>query len=91
MKYINLENMSELIGYSKEHFCRQFKKYTGMSFLKYLTNLRTVHAKNLLDNGEYAVTQICYECGFGCLRSFSRAFKEKYGCTPQNYKYQKMS
>ena len=33
---IDLEEVSKTVGYSKEHFCRQFKRYTGMSFLKYL-------------------------------------------------------
>ena len=88
---INLEIISGQVGYSKEHFCRQFKKYTGMSYLKYLTGLRLAYARNLLDDQEYTVTQVCYECGFGCLRSFNRAFKEKYGCTPQSYKHQKLS
>lgn len=88
---INLKSISEYVGYSQEHFCRIFKKYTGVSFLSYLTELRVTYAKHLLDNRGITVTQACYECGFGCLRSFHRAFKKKYGFSPRMNKNQKMS
>jgi len=81
---ISLKNVSEYTGYSQEHFCRQFKKYMGVSFVSYLTDIRVTYAKHLLENREITVTQACYECGFGCLRSFRRAFKNKYGCSPRN-------
>ena len=58
VKYINtgfkrrldLEEVSRAVGYSKEHFCRQFKQYTGMSFLEYLSHVRVVHGRNLIVN-----------------------------------------
>lgn len=80
---INLNSVSEYVGFSREHFSRQFKKYVGIGFLCYLTDLRVTYAKHLLDNQEITVTQACYECGFGCLRSFRRAFKKKYGHSPK--------
>ncbi len=88
---ISLKSVSEYAGYSQEYFCRQFKKYVGVSFLNYLTELRVTYAKHLLDNQEITVTNACYECGFQCLRSFNRAFKKKYGYSPKINKNQKMS
>jgi len=89
-KDINLKTVSEYIGYSQEHFSRQFKKYTGTGFFDYLTELRLTYAKHLLNKREMTITQICYESGFGCMQSFRRAFKKKYGASPKMFQNQKM-
>lgn len=89
-KNINLKIVSEYAGYSQEHFSRQFKKYMGIGFSDYLTELQLTHAKHLLNKQEMTITQICYECGFGCMQSFRRAFKKKYGASPKMFQNQKM-
>lgn len=99
VKYINtnfkrkldLEEVSKIVGYSKEHFCRQFKRYTGMSFLEYLSHVRVVYGRNLIVNNGLSATEACFECGFGSLRSFNRVFAEKYGCSPKKYAHQYLS
>ena len=88
---ITLTDVSDLVGYSPEHFSRRFKEHTGKNFVRYLTDIRLSYAKNLLLKQGITVTQACYECGFGCLRNFSRAFKAKYGMSARQYKNQKMS
>ncbi len=88
---IDLKTVSEAVGYSKEHFCRQFKRYTGMNFLEYLSGVRAHHAKNLLVDGGFTVTEVCYECGFGCMKSMNRVFLKKYGCSPKRYINQYLS
>ena len=90
-KKINLQSVAEIANYSPEHFSRQFKKYTGMGFNQYLTNVRLSHAKNMLLNNDISITQVCYESGFGSLRSLDRAFKNKFNCSPKNYKNQNLS
>lgn len=86
--HIDLAAMCEKTHYSAEHFCRQFKKYTKMTFIEYLTDVRITHARNLLMSKSMPMTQLSYECGFGDVKSFNRAFKKKYGCTPKEYKKQ---
>ena len=89
-KNINLNVISKYAGYSQEHFSRQFKKYMGIGFSDYLTELQLTYAKHLLNKQEMTITQICYECGFGCVQSFRRAFKKKYGVSPKMFQNQKM-
>lgn len=88
---IDLQSVAEIANYSPEHFSRQFKKYTGLGFNQYLTNVRLSHAKNLLINKDISITQVCYESGFGSLRSLDRAFKNKFNCSPKKYKNQNLS
>lgn len=90
-KNIDLQMISEKCNYSPAYFSRQFKKYTGMGFVEYLTDIRVSHAKNLLMNKDITITQLSYECGFGSLRSLNRAFLNKYGCSPKEYKRQNLS
>ena len=89
-KNINLNVISKYAGYSQEHFSRQFTKYMGIGFSDYLTELQLTYAKHLLNKQEMTITQICYECGFGCVQSFRRAFKKKYGVSPKMFQNQKM-
>lgn len=88
---IDLKSISEKCNYSTTYMSRQFKKFVGMGFVEYLTDVRAFHAKNLLINSDITVTQIAYECGFGSLRSLNRAFLKKYGCSPNVYKRQNLS
>ena len=90
-KNISLKNVAEIACYSPEYFCRQFRKITGKSFVEYVTDIRALHAKNLLSNTDMTVTEVCYESGFGSIRSLDRAFWKKYGCTPKEYKKQNLS
>lgn len=85
-KNLGLKALSEKFGYSEAHFCRLFKKLTGKTFVEYLTNVRVMYAKNLLLGKDYTVTQICYESGFGSIRSLNRAFRDKYGCSLTEYR-----
>lgn len=82
---LTLEIVSEQCRYSPSYFCKQFKQYTGKSFVEYLTDLRIKHAKNMLINQKISVTQISYECGFGSTRNLHRIFRKKYGCSPGEY------
>lgn len=82
---LTLEEVAQKCRYSTAHFCKQFKKYTGKSFVEYLTDLRIKHARNMLISQKLSVTQISYECGFGSVRSLNRIFREKYGCSPSEY------
>lgn len=70
---------------SKTHFCRLFKKSTGMTFMDYLTFYRINRAERMLRTSD-SITEVAHECGFGSLSSFIRNFKRFKKCTPSTYK-----
>lgn len=86
---ITLDEVSEKCGYSNSHFCRQFKKTTGKSFVEYLNNIRVIHAKNLLATTDMSITDISYDCGFGSVRNLNREFLKRCGCSPNEYRKSK--
>lgn len=70
---------------SVTHFCRLFKKSTGMTFNEYLTFYRINRAEKMM-NSSRKIIDISNECGFGSLSSFLRNFKKYKQCTPSLYK-----
>ena len=68
---------------SEVNFRRLFKEYTGMSPIDYRNDLRLKNAKNMLQSGEYNVTEAATASGFSNLSFFIRLYKKKYGHTPK--------
>ena len=84
---ITLDTISSHVGFSKYHFIRLFKEYTGMTFYEYLTNKRIQHAKELLKSN-MGITEIAFSCGFNNQTSFCRTFKKVVGFPPTEYRQQ---
>lgn len=83
---ITLEDISKELHISKNYLCSLFKKYTGVSFCKYLNTLKTNMAKKLLDENKKSLEYISYECGFSSQAHFSLTFKKYTGITPGEYR-----
>lgn len=83
---LSLDAMAKNAGFSKYHFCRLFKEFTGTTFHDYLTNSRILWAKNLLGDSSISITEISMRSGFNSLSTFNRIFREQLGCTPSEYR-----
>ncbi len=83
---IQLEDMADMCGFSKEYFCRFFKQHMGVTFLRYLGEVRIAHAGRLLTTSDISISDAMAECGFTNQTIFNRLFKEIYGMTPREAK-----
>ena len=83
---IPLEKAAEIAGFSKYHFARVFKEFSGQTFFDYLCLQRLKSAERLLLIPGKSITDIAYQSGFGSLCAFNRAFKKKNHCTPTEYR-----
>ncbi|MCC8181840.1 MAG: AraC family transcriptional regulator [Clostridiales bacterium] len=83
---LTLEQVAEHAGFSKYHFSRLFKKFTGTTFHEYLTSSRILWAKKLLVDSSTSITEIAMRSGFNSLATFNRIFKNELGCTPSEYR-----
>ena len=82
---ITVEEAAAQLHYSKYHFCRIFKEGTGVSYVKYLNNLKIAQATAMLREGRGA-TYCCLALGFGSLAYFAKLFKDVTGYTTSEYK-----
>lgn len=83
---LTLEDMADIIGFSKYHFSRLFKQYTNFTFCDYLKHRRIQAAEILLEQPEYSITEVALQAGFPSISTFNRIFKEYKNCTPTEFR-----
>jgi AraC-like DNA-binding protein len=83
---LGMEDFARLSHRSLSTFKRDFRKYYNQSPGKWLLQKRLDYSAVLLINPALNVSQVGLDCGFEDLSHFSRAFKEKFGTSPQNYR-----
>lgn len=83
---LTLEGLAEYCGYSKYHFARAFKSYTGISFYDFLLRQRMMHCEKMLGDVSLPITEVAFRCGFGSIASFNRVFKQYKQITPSEYR-----
>ena len=82
----SLNALAEIVGFSKYHFIRVFKRETGKTPYNYFIDLKLEKAIELIKEQKYSVTDICFMCGFKDHSHFCRLFKNKTGMAPSIYK-----
>jgi AraC family transcriptional regulator len=83
---LELEGLAQKANLSKFHFCRIFKRYTGMNPMKFVNALRIERSKELLAGSTKSVSLLANEVGFRDLSNFIRQFKKVTGVTPTTYR-----
>lgn len=83
---IQLKDIAEHEYVSQFHLSRFFKEKMGISFMEYLFNYRLHKASVLLCESDRMIGEIAYNCGFNDLKVFYKKFKNKYHCTPTEFR-----
>lgn len=82
----SLDEIAQVSGYSKFHFCRLFKEHEGISVKKYEEHARMKKAASLLVANDDCIKYIAYEVGFKDVSNFCRIFKSYFRMTPTEYR-----
>lgn len=82
---LTISDLAANFGYNQNYLSQNFHNTFGVPFSKYITMLRLRETVSLLQKGDKSVTECAFECGFGSLRSFYRAFRDEFGCSPKEY------
>lgn len=83
---LSLEMLSEVFGYAPAYLSRMFQKYAGINYKSYLQDVRLEYASKELMNTKRSIGEIALDNGFPNSKAFSRAFREKYGNLPSEYR-----
>ncbi|MNO25465.1 Transcriptional regulatory protein ZraR [compost metagenome] len=83
---ISLDFVANQLFFSPNYLSVIFKNYLGVSFTKYLSDIRLKKAVHLLEIGDMKVYEIAGKVGFKDEKYFYRVFKTKFGVTPDEYR-----
>lgn len=84
---ISLEEAAQKLGLSREYFCRFFKQSLGVTFTRYVNQIRLIHIYHDICNTEDGIMEIVERHGFTNYKLFNKMFKEIYGCTPREIRH----
>ena len=85
MHKIRLSDFAETEGCSMTHLSHFIKSAMNQTFQEYVNSVRFNRACELMAAGERKMLDVCMESGFSDYRYFSRAFRERYNMTPEEY------
>ncbi len=83
---ITVADIADAAGYSRCHFSRMFTRFHGTSPGEFLRELRLGHAARILQMENSNVKEVAMRCGFSDESYFCRAFRKRYGVTPDLYR-----
>jgi AraC-like DNA-binding protein/ligand-binding sensor protein len=83
---LSLTEVASVSGASVFHFCKVFKKTTGLTFTDYVARVRLEDAKTQLLNPSRRISEVAYDVGFQSLTQFNRVFKRVFGQSPTEFR-----
>lgn len=80
---ISLNYVAENVNLTPAYVSYIFKKETGQTLVKYVTDIKMMKAKKMLEEGTMKIVQVAKTCGYENQSYFNRLFKNYYGVTPK--------
>lgn len=82
---ISLSQIADEFHMNSSYLSHIFKRETGVTFSKYVVNLRIEKAKKMLSAGNNSIGKTAQEVGFNDYFYFLKTFKRVTGMTPRQY------
>ena len=81
-----VKELAAIYHKNEKYIGRLFEREVGISYTKYCLGLRLERAEAQLLKTSEKIIDIALECGFENISYFNRAFKERYGVSPSEYR-----
>lgn len=83
---IDMAFVTDKMAMSHSTFYRKVKALTGMTATEYIRKRRLLHCYQLLQSGDYNVSQAAMMTGFNQMAHFRETFKKEFGILPSEVK-----
>ena len=83
---MSLETVASAVNVSPFHFCKLFKKATGLTFTDFVNRARVEKAKRMLMRPNARITEVAYDVGFQSLSHFNRSFRRIASESPTEFR-----
>jgi AraC family transcriptional regulator len=88
---ISLDDISVYTGISKYYLHRMFRSLTGETIMDYVQSRKLTASINELLDTKMRIIDLAFEYGFEHEQSYIRAFRKKFGYTPQKVRNNQIS
>jgi AraC-like DNA-binding protein len=83
---LTVKDLADLVHLDKVYFGYLFKKQTGKTVHRYITQIRVQNAEIMLQSGKYKINEAAELCGFSDVVHFYKSFKLVRGFPPSRCK-----
>ncbi len=83
---LTTELLANVAGYSRAHFCKYFKRETGMTIKQYLTEVRLNQVAMEMMHSNETISDVALKHGFPDDKGFILAFKRRYQMLPSKFR-----
>jgi len=83
---LTVDELVSKMGIGRSVFFKKLKSLTGLAPVEFIREVRVKRAAQLIESGEYTISQVTYMVGCNDPRYFSRIFKQRFGMTPSEYR-----
>jgi len=83
---LTVDELVSKIGVGRSVFFKKLKSLTGLAPIEFIREVRVKRAAQLIESGEYTISQVTYMVGCNDPRYFSRIFKQRFSMTPSEYR-----
>ena len=84
-KNLTQQSIAKAFGYHPAYISGYFKSRLDIGMSRYINVIRLNCAVQLMRKKKFNMTEIALECGFNSVRTFYRAFRQEFGCSPGDY------
>jgi transcriptional regulator GlxA family with amidase domain len=85
----SIRDLAKSVNLSPRRLAELFKADMGVSPTQFLRSLRMQKAQSLLESSFLTVKEVSFQSGFRDVSHFVRNFKQRYGMTPSEFRFQR--
>lgn len=82
---VSLDDIARELDVSAYYLSHVFSEENDFSLFTYLTGLRMERARELLQNGQYNVSEVSRAVGYENANYFAKVFRKHFGRPPGDY------
>lgn len=84
--HCSLQSLAQQTGYDYSYLSKYFSQKMNISYTGFLNQLRIQSACALLEDTDYPISDIAFQCGYDTIRTFNRNFILYVGKSPRAYR-----
>lgn len=84
----NVDTLCDELNMSRSAMLRKVKSVFGLSPIEVIRTIKLKRATELIQDGRYRISDVCYMVGIATPSYFSKLFYKQYGMTPKDFEKQ---